>query len=87
MAAVLRALRAQAGQLKSVQIDDVSLVKQISDRAAEILGIDRLKPTVKPVVDSLRRRAAQVSSRVRFTDVGTVQRIGDGVVKIARSLE
>ena len=83
MAAVLRALRAQAGQLEAVQIDDVSLVKQISDRAAEILGMERLKPTVKPVVDSLRRRAAQVSNRVRFTDVGTVQRIGDGVVKLS----
>jgi F-type H+/Na+-transporting ATPase subunit alpha len=83
VAAVLRALRAQAGQLESVQIDDVSLVKQISDRAAEILGMDGLKPTVKPVVDSLRRRAAQVSNRVRFTDVGTVQRIGDGVVKLS----
>jgi F-type H+-transporting ATPase subunit alpha len=83
VAAVLRALRAQAEQLESVQIGAVSLVKQISDKAAEILEMERVKPTVGPVIDSLSRHAAQIPSRVRFTDVGTVQRIGDGVAKLS----
>ena len=80
---VLRVLRAEARQLDAVRVGDVSLVKQISDRAAEILGMDKLQPTVEPVVASLHQHAARVSRRVRFTDVGTVQQIGDGVAKLS----
>jgi F-type H+-transporting ATPase subunit alpha len=80
---VLRLLRAEAKQLDRVRLGDVSLVKQISDRAAEILDMDRLRPTVQPVVASLENCATRVSNRVQFTDVGTVQRIGDGVAKLS----
>jgi F-type H+-transporting ATPase subunit alpha len=80
---VLRALRSQAGDLDAVRIGHVSLVKQISDKAAEILEMEKLRPTVQPVVTALQTRAARISSHVRFTDVGTVQRIGDGVAKLS----
>jgi len=77
-------LRSEARQLEVVRVDDLSLVKQISDQAAEILGMEKLlQPTVRPVIDSLNRHAPQISNRVRFTDVGTVQRIGDGVAKLS----
>jgi F-type H+-transporting ATPase subunit alpha len=80
---VLRTLRAEAKQLDAVRVGDVSLVKQISDRAAEILGMEKLQPTVEPVIVSLHQQAARTSNRVRFTDVGTVQQIGDGVAKLS----
>ncbi|MBN1935656.1 MAG: F0F1 ATP synthase subunit alpha [Anaerolineae bacterium] len=38
---------------------------------------------IKPVLDTLTAQARQVQNRVRFTDVGTVQRIGDGVAKLS----
>jgi F-type H+-transporting ATPase subunit alpha len=80
---VLRLLRSQAEQVDPVRVGDVDLVKQISDKAAAILGMDRQQPTVRPVVSSLQATATRVSSRVRFSDVGTVQRIGDGVAKLS----
>jgi F-type H+-transporting ATPase subunit alpha len=80
---VLRALRSGADGLSAIQVGDVSLVKQISDRAAEILGMERLQPTVHPVIRSLRESVQRVGSQVRFRDVGTVQRIGDGVAKLS----
>jgi len=84
VASVLRALRSEAEQLEVVHVGDLGLVKQISDQAAEILGMEKLlQPTVGPVIDSLNRHASQISNRVRFTDVGTVQRIGDGVAKLS----
>ncbi|MBL7201051.1 MAG: F0F1 ATP synthase subunit alpha [Anaerolineae bacterium] len=83
VASVLRALRAQAEQIDVVRVRDVDIVKQISDKAAEILGIERIKPTVRPVVGLLREQASRIGYRVRFTDVGTVQQIGDGVAKLS----
>ena len=84
VAAVLQALRSEADSIDLVRIGSVGLVKQISDQAAEILGMEKLlQPTVGPVIDSLNRHASQISNRVRFTDVGTVQRIGDGVAKLS----
>jgi F-type H+-transporting ATPase subunit alpha len=83
VASVLQALRAQAAQMGVVHMRDVDLVKQISDKAAELLDIGRIQPTVLPVIDALKARAGYVSNRVRFTDVGTVQRIGDNVAKLS----
>jgi F-type H+-transporting ATPase subunit alpha len=83
VASVLQALRAQAAQMDVVHMRDVDLVKQISDRAAELLNIERIQPTVLPVIDALKARAGLVPNRVRFTDVGTVQRIGDDVAKLS----
>jgi F-type H+-transporting ATPase subunit alpha len=83
VAAVLRTLRSEAQRTDAVQFRDVSLVKQIRDKAAEILGIERMQPTVGPVVDAMRRHATQLPSLVRFSDVGTVQRIGDGVAQLS----
>jgi F-type H+-transporting ATPase subunit alpha len=80
---VLRALRSGVDDLGAVRVDDVGLVKQISDRAAEILGMEQLQPTVGPVIRSLREGVERVGSQVRFRDVGTVQRIGDGVAKLS----
>jgi F-type H+-transporting ATPase subunit alpha len=80
---VLRLLREQAERGDAVLFREVGLVKQISDRAAEIMGMRDIQPTVQPVVTAIRRRAAQVENRVRFRDVGTVQRIGDGVAKLS----
>ncbi|MBN1642927.1 MAG: F0F1 ATP synthase subunit alpha [Anaerolineae bacterium] len=45
--------------------------------------MERLRPTVRPVIASVSEHATRVSNRVRFTDVGTVQRIGDGVAKLS----
>jgi F-type H+-transporting ATPase subunit alpha len=81
--AVLRALRSGANGLEAVQVGDASLVKQIRDQVAEILGMEQLRPTVRPVIHSLGQNVQQVSNRVRFRDVGTVQRIGDGVAKLS----
>jgi F-type H+-transporting ATPase subunit alpha len=83
VAEVLRSLREQAEQGKVVQFRDVSLVKQISDKAAEIIGSREVVPTVQPVVEAMRRQANLVENRVRFSDVGTVQRIGDGVAQLS----
>jgi len=80
---VLRLLREQAGQGTAVQFRDVALVKQISDRAAEIMGTRDIRPTVQPVVAAIRERAIQIENQVRFRDVGTVQRIGDGVAQLS----
>ena len=81
--AVLEAMRSQAVQIDPVRVGSADLVTQISDKAAEIIGMAKLRPTVRPVVDSIGRYAAQISNDVRFTDVGTVQRIGDGVAKLS----
>ena len=83
VAAILQALRAQAEEMAPVRLHGVGIVKQISDKVAEILGIENIRPTVRPIVDSLRERATMVTSQVRFADVGTVQRIGDGVAKLS----
>jgi F-type H+-transporting ATPase subunit alpha len=83
VAMVLRTLRAEAEQVAKIQVRDVSLVKQISDKAAEILGIERMQPSVGPVVRAMRERASTITGHVRFSDVGTVQRIGDGVAKLS----
>ncbi len=83
VASVLQSLRQRAKDLSPVQLHHVDLIKQISDQAAEILGTDAIRPTVKPVLDALVAQARQVQNRVRFTDVGTVQRIGDGVAKLS----
>ncbi|MFL7808412.1 MAG: F0F1 ATP synthase subunit alpha [Anaerolineae bacterium] len=80
---VLRLLREQAGHGDAVRFRDVGMVKQISDRAAEIMGMRDIRPTVQPVVKAIRERATQIESRVRFQDVGTVQRIGDGVAQLS----
>jgi F-type H+-transporting ATPase subunit alpha len=81
--AVLRALRSGANGLEAVHVGDASLVKQIRDQVAEILGMEQLRPTVRPVLYSLGENVQQISNRVRFRDVGTVQRIGDGVAKLS----
>jgi F-type H+-transporting ATPase subunit alpha len=80
---ILRLLREHAGRGGAVQFRDVALVKQISDRAAEIMGMRDIQPTVQPVVAAIRERATRVENRVRFSDVGTVQRIGDGVAQLS----
>ena len=83
VAAVLRTLRAEAQHADVIRVRDVSGVKQISDRAAEILGIDRIQPTVSPVLDAMRQHASRQPGLVRLSDVGTVQRIGDGVAQLS----
>jgi F-type H+-transporting ATPase subunit alpha len=83
VATVLRTLRTEAKRIDIVQVRDTRVIRQISDKVAEILGIERIQPTVRPVVDAVREHATQVSNHVRFWDVGTVQRIGDGVAKLS----
>lgn len=80
---VLNLLRQRAQDLDPVQVRGVSLVRQLSDRAAEILGTRRLEPSVKPIIETLVTCAHQLQVQVRFTDVGTVQQIGDGVARIS----
>ncbi len=79
---VLRLLRQRARDVPAVNLQNVSLVRQISDQAAEAL-VQHIQPTVEPVLGVLRERVGRVENRVRFTDVGTVQRIGDGVAKLS----
>jgi len=80
---VLHKLRQYAQGLDPVHVRGVSLIKQLSDRTAEILGTRRLQPSVKPVLETLTTRAQQLKAQVRFTDVGTVQQIGDGVARLS----
>ncbi|MCX7916394.1 MAG: hypothetical protein N3A53_08860, partial [Verrucomicrobiae bacterium] len=80
---VLHMLRQRAQDLDPVQVRGVSLVKQLSDRAAEILGTRQLEPSVKPVIAALTVCAQQMQVQVRFTDVGTVQQIGNGVARLS----
>ncbi|MBN1584133.1 MAG: hypothetical protein JXA89_25720, partial [Anaerolineae bacterium] len=75
VAAVLAALRQQAATIPAVHLEGVSIVKQISDQAAEILGTERIQPIVQPVLSALRSGVERVANRVWFADVGTVQRI------------
>ena len=81
--AILETLRQETEKVDVVRLRDTSLVKQVSDKVAEILQTERDRPSVRLVVDSLRNHTPHVSNRVRFTDVGTVQRIGDGVAKLS----
>jgi F-type H+-transporting ATPase subunit alpha len=83
VASVLQALRKHAQKVAPIHLQDVGIVKQISDKAVEILGTKHIQPTVQPVLHVLRAQADRVSNRVRFSDVGTVQRIGDGVAKLS----
>ena len=83
VASVLQALRKHAPKVAPIHLQDVGIVKQISDKAVEILGTKHIQPTVQPVLHALRAQVDRVSNRVRFADVGTVQRIGDGVAKLS----
>ena len=47
------------------------------------MGTREIQPTVQPVVTAIRDRASCVENQVRFRDVGTVQRIGDGVAQLS----
>ena len=83
VASALSTLRQRAKQIPPVHLESASIVKQISDQAAEILGIEHIQPSVRPVLYALRDGAGRLTSRVLLTDVGTVQRIGDGVAKLS----
>ena len=61
VAAIIQALRAEAERLDAVQLGDVGIVKQISDLAAEILGMEHVRPSVLPVVGALKDQAAGIT--------------------------
>ena len=66
-------------RLSTSQEDFLKKVKE--DIAKEDLPLPRRE--VKGLVDRLHQRSANLSTRVRFLDVGTVQHIGNGIATVS----
>jgi F-type H+-transporting ATPase subunit alpha len=66
-------------RLSTSQEDFLKKVKE--DIAREDLPLPRRE--VKGLVDRLHQRSANLSTRVRFLDVGTVQHIGNGIATVS----
>jgi len=66
-----------------VEGGDVSVVRRISSEVAALTGVSRVRPRVGDLVGELSQRVGAISSEVRFHEVGTVQRVGSGVVTLS----
>ncbi len=75
----LPVLRQQTGQ----RVNQADLVRRISDDAASHSRIPEVQPEVSLLLQLVRERAGQLVAQVRFHDVGTVQRVGDGVATLS----
>ncbi|MCR4405799.1 MAG: F0F1 ATP synthase subunit alpha [Anaerolineae bacterium] len=74
-----QALRQQTDQ----RVDRAGLVQRLSDDAASHLKILPVQPNIPLLLQLLREQASQLVAQVRFHDVGTVQRVGDGVATLS----
>ena len=75
----LPVLRQQTGQ----RVNQADLVRRISDDAASHSRIPEVQPEVSLLLQLVRERAGQLVAQVRFHEVGTVQRVGDGVATLS----
>lgn len=62
---------------------DLSVVRRISSEVAALTGVNRVRPRVGDLVGELVGRVDTISSEVRLREVGTVQRVGSGVVTLS----
>lgn len=81
---MLQLLRERANQGQSavqfLDAGDVSVVHRISSEVAALTGVSRIRARVGDLVSELATRVDAINSDVRFREVGTVQRVGSGVV-------
>jgi len=84
---VLRMLRERAGEaaqpLHVEGTDDQGVVRRISEEVATLTGVRVMRPAVGHLVGELAGRIGSLSTGVRFQQVGTVQRVGSGVVTLS----
>jgi F-type H+-transporting ATPase subunit alpha len=68
-------------------VRELDLRERIESRVAEIAAASEAETDVRPLLQTLRSRASELQSstgsEVIFRDVGTVQRIGDGVATLS----
>jgi F-type H+-transporting ATPase subunit alpha len=82
--ALLKELRGRLDVLGgSVRLREAELKERVHDEVTEALSTEEMEPEVERVIQSVRRAARRTAEQVRFYDVGTVQRIGDGVATIS----
>ncbi len=85
--ALLRLLRERAKEpTEPIEVDEppnTALVRRISSEVATLTGVTRLRPRVGDLVEQLRQRVDTVGPGVRFREVGTVQQVGSGVVRLS----
>jgi F-type H+-transporting ATPase subunit alpha len=67
----------------SVRLREAELIERVHDQVAEVLSTEEMEPEVERVIQSVRHASDRRMEQVRFYDVGTVQRIGDGVATIS----
>jgi F-type H+/Na+-transporting ATPase subunit alpha len=84
---LLRLLRERAAMGEdAIQIrdaSDVDVVRRISEEVAVLTGIGQIRPRVDDLVSELMGRIETFSPGVRLQEVGTVQRVGSGVVRLS----
>ena len=84
---VLRMLRERAGDAAQPPhiegIDDQGVVRRISEEVATLTGVRVMRPAVGHLVGELTGRIGSLGTGVRFQQVGTVQRVGSGVVTLS----
>lgn len=84
---LLRLLRERAVEgeepIQIREAGDTSVVRRISSEVATLTGVTQVRPKMDDLVSELVSRIALVSPEVRFREVGTVQHVGSGVVRLS----
>lgn len=81
---LLRAVRAKMEQLDSgTQLDPADTIQRIKEAITSASGPLGAQPEVVPLLAMLHRKVAELPVQARFYDVGTVQRIGNGVTTLS----
>ena len=81
---LLETLHEQTDQLDDgVHIRETRLIKRLSDRARARVASERPHARIPTVLQALRAQTSQMTTAVRFHDVGTVQYIGNGVATLS----
>ena len=77
--------RAKQGQedVQFLDAGDTSVVHRISNEVAALTGVSRVRPRVGDLVGELAQRVGAIDFEARFHEVGTVQRVGSGVVTLS----
>jgi F-type H+-transporting ATPase subunit alpha len=80
---ILRVLRERLQDLELVRLRPLDAIQRIRDGLAAASPLSPAMPEVGPLLTILRQRTAELRAQVRFYDVGTVQRIGNGVATLS----
>jgi F-type H+-transporting ATPase subunit alpha len=80
---ILRALRERLADLGPVHQQPRDAVQRIKDEVVGVSGLPTPGPEVESLLRNLRQRTAALPAQVRFYDVGTVQRVGNGVATLS----